>query len=100
MKPFSLISNLERLLKPSESDEFSIINGFKVCAILQVIVGHRWFIEFGNPQMNPIEVHWVSVEQHIPYIFCFLLNYIILFRLFIMSGWDTLNVLYFWKHSS
>lgn len=62
MKPFSLISNLERLMKPSESEEFSILNGMKVCAILQVIVGHRWFIEFGNPQFNPNTVHWVSVK--------------------------------------
>lgn len=62
MKPFSLISNLERLLKPSETEEFSILNGMKVCAILQVIVGHRWFIEFGNPQFNPNTVHWVSVK--------------------------------------
>jgi len=62
MKPFSLISNFERLLKPSESEEFSIINGFKVCAILQVISGHRWFIEFGNPQFNPNFVHSVSIK--------------------------------------
>lgn len=62
MKPFSLISNLERLLKPSETDEFSIMNGFKVLAILQVILGHRWFIEFGNPQSNPNYVHWVCMK--------------------------------------
>lgn len=101
MKPFSLISNLDRLLKPSESDEFSIINGFKVCAILQVIVGHRWFIEFGNPQMNPNEVHWVC-EMHYKYIsikgLFFSITLVICFRLFIMYGWDTLNVPYFWKH--
>jgi len=65
MKPFSLISNLERLLKPSETEEFSIINGFKVCAILQVIIGHRWFIELGNPQSNPNFTHWVSAMQRI-----------------------------------
>lgn len=65
MKPFSLISNLERLLKPSETEEFSIINGFKVCAILQVIIGHRWFIELGNPQSNPNFTHWVSAVKHI-----------------------------------
>lgn len=63
MKPFSLISNFERLLKPSETEEFSIINGLKVCAILQVIVGHRWFIEFGNPQMNPNFIHFVSIKM-------------------------------------
>lgn len=62
MKPFSIISNMERLLKPSESDEFSIINGFKVCSILQVISGHRWFIEFGNPQSNPNYTHWVRMK--------------------------------------
>lgn len=62
MKPFSLISNIERLLKPSESDEFSIMNGMKVCCILQVISGHRWFIEFGNPQANPDYVYWVSMK--------------------------------------
>lgn len=62
MKPFSLISNVERLLKPSETNEFSIINGIKVCCILQVISGHRWFIEFGNPQENPDYVYWVSAK--------------------------------------
>lgn len=63
MKPFSLISNLKRLLKPSETEEFSIINGLKVCAILQVIIGHRWFMEFGNPQANPIYIHWVCIKR-------------------------------------
>lgn len=63
LKPFSLISNIERLLKPSETDEFSIINGLKVCCILQVIPGHRWFIEFGNPQANPDFIYRVSVEE-------------------------------------
>lgn len=57
---------MERLMKPSESEEFSIINGMKFCAILQVILGHRLFIEFGNPQMNTNEVHWVSGIQSIP----------------------------------
>lgn len=61
MKPFSLISNLERLSKPSETEEFSIMNGLKVLAIVQVISGHRWFIEFGNPQANPNFVHFVRM---------------------------------------
>lgn len=61
MKPFSLVSNIQRLLKPSESEEFSIINGLKVFCIIQVIPGHRWLIEFGNPQSSPNYTHWVSV---------------------------------------
>jgi len=60
MKPFSLISNLERLLKPAETDEFSVMNGFKVLAIMQVIFGHRWFLELGNPQSNPDFFYEVS----------------------------------------
>lgn len=61
LKPFSLISNLERLMKPSQSDEFSIMNGFKFLCILQVIQGHRAIREFGNPQMNNDFNFWVKM---------------------------------------
>uniref|UniRef100_A0A2S2R6Q5 Nose resistant to fluoxetine protein 6 n=1 Tax=Sipha flava TaxID=143950 RepID=A0A2S2R6Q5_9HEMI len=89
MKPFSLISNIERLLKPSESEEFSIINGLKVCAILQVIVGHRWFLEFGNPQMNPDFAHWVIHNFWFGYFKCS----IFLETFFVISGFLTFYII-------
>ncbi|KAE9539483.1 hypothetical protein AGLY_004735 [Aphis glycines] len=85
MKPFSLISNLERLMKPSETEEFSIINGFKVCAILQVIIGHRWFIELGNPQSNPNFTHWMIHNFWLGYFKCT----IFLETFFVISGFLT-----------
>ncbi|CAI6362439.1 unnamed protein product [Macrosiphum euphorbiae] len=85
MKPFSLISNFERLLKPSETEEFSIINGFKVCAILQVIIGHRWFIELGNPQSNPNFTHWMVHNFWLGYFKCT----IFLETFFVISGFLT-----------
>ncbi|XP_050058911.1 nose resistant to fluoxetine protein 6-like isoform X2 [Aphis gossypii] len=85
MKPFSLISNFERLMKPSETEEFSIINGFKVCAILQVIIGHRWFIELGNPQSNPNFTHWMIHNFWLGYFKCT----IFLETFFVISGFLT-----------
>lgn len=60
MKPFSLISNMKRLLKPIEIKEFSAINGLKCICILQNIGGHRGYLEFGMPQANPNFMYWVS----------------------------------------
>lgn len=60
MKPFSLIANFDRLLKPSKTNEFSVINGIKVIAIFQVVIGHRMFLEMGNPQTNPEFLYSVS----------------------------------------
>ncbi|XP_060849044.1 nose resistant to fluoxetine protein 6-like [Rhopalosiphum padi] len=85
MKPFSLISNFERLMKPSETEEFSILNGFKVCAILQVIIGHRWFIELGNPQSNPNFTHWMIHNFWLGYFKCT----IFLETFFVISGFLT-----------
>ncbi|XP_025190639.1 nose resistant to fluoxetine protein 6-like isoform X2 [Melanaphis sacchari] len=89
MKPFSLISNLERLMKPSETEEFSIINGFKVCAILQVIIGHRWFIELGNPQSNPNFTHWMIHNFWLGYFKCT----IFLETFFVISGFLTFRII-------
>lgn len=89
MKPFSLISNIERLLKPSETEEFSIINGMKVCCILQVISGHRWFIEFGNPQANTDFIYRLIHNEWMGYFKCA----IFLETFFVISGFLTFHLI-------
>ncbi|XP_050427218.1 nose resistant to fluoxetine protein 6-like [Adelges cooleyi] len=85
MKPFSLISNIERLLKPSESDEFSVINGLKVCCILQVILGHRNILEYGYPQMDSDWVYWTLHNFMCNYFKCI----VFLETFFVISGFLT-----------
>ncbi|XP_050519778.1 nose resistant to fluoxetine protein 6-like [Daktulosphaira vitifoliae] len=89
MKPFSLISNLDRLMKPSQSDEFSIMNGFKFLCILQVIHGHRNIREFGNPQMNNDFNYWMLHNFFTSVFKC--VNFLETF--FVISGFLTYNLL-------